>query len=169
MDKKLALPAFGALVLAAAAFGVHVGQSAVSQINPLFFQGPAVHPRDRGAVVADALPRARPAFAELYGWEQGQAARNGDCIGCEALDARDAHAGGEVVFAVLETGWRTEPEPASYSRDPEPAPAQEAAPEPEPAGFVVEWADVDRYARYQVEEKPEAAEPAPEELAAFQE
>jgi hypothetical protein len=34
MDRKLVYSAYGALILAAGAFGVHVGESAIGQINP---------------------------------------------------------------------------------------------------------------------------------------
>ena len=54
----------------------------------------------------------RPAYAQLYGWEQGYAARAADCGDCPALGARDAHAysarvpyfgsGGELGEAVAE-------------------------------------------------------------------
>ena len=161
MDRKLTLPALGAVMLAAAAFGVHLGQSAIDQINPLYFQGAAVHPRDRGADLAEAsLAPQTPRFAELYGWAEGEAARNADCVDCEALTARDAHHGGEVQFAVLETGWRAEARPAAHGE----AEAQPAA--EEPAAVAVQWAEVDRYANYAIEEKPD--EP-PVEVAALQE
>jgi len=160
MDKKLTLPAFGALVLAASAFGVHMGQSAIEQINPIYFQGAAVHPRDRGAAVPEPVagPRA-PQFADHYGWEQGRQARSADCVDCPALQARDSHAG-EVVYAVAETGWRAEPQRVQVVRQVRPAAEPEAKPvaEEEPAGFIVEYAAVDRYAYYPVEE--EQAEPA---------
>jgi hypothetical protein len=170
MDKRLTVAAFASLVVAAGALGVHLGQAAIDDINPLYFQGAAVHPRDRGAEVSEIglEPRA-PAFAQLYGWEQGQAARNADCGDCAALGARDAHSGGEVRFAVLQTEWRTEARPASYSQEAAPDPAA-GQPQPQPIVYIVENADVARYASYPIEaeaaneaDKPSAAEDAPAE------
>jgi hypothetical protein len=136
-----------------------MGQSAIEQINPIYFQGAAVHPRDRGAAVPESIagPRA-PQFADHYGWEQGQEARNADCVDCPALQARDSHAG-EVVFAVAETGWTAEPPRVQVERQAPPVAEPDAKPaaEEEPAGFIVEYAEVDRYAYYPVEE--EQAEP----------
>jgi hypothetical protein len=159
MDRKLVVSAYGALVLAAGAFGVHVGESAIGQINPLYFQGAALHPRDRGVVVdAAALVEQGPRFAELYGWDEGRAARNADCINCDALNARDAYAGGASP-AVLETGWRAEPQAAAWAPDPQDAltPVEE-----EPTPFEARRAELGRYAAYQIEEKPDAeADEAP--------
>ena len=162
MDRKLVYSAYGALILAAGAFGVHVGESAIGQINPLYFQGAAVHPRDRGAVVdGDALAEQGPRFAELYGWDEGAAARSADCVNCEALSARDAYA--SPNRAVLETGWRAEPQAAAgWAPDPQDwlTPLDE-----EPSAFEAQRAQVGRYAAYQIEEKPEG-EPAVAEAEA---
>jgi len=93
MINPFTLPALGGALLAAVALGVHLGQSAIGLINPIYFQGPAVHPRDRGAALDEsALPSRPPAYGELYGWEQGQSARAADCGDCAALRARDAYA-----------------------------------------------------------------------------
>jgi hypothetical protein len=165
MDKRLRLAAFASFVVAAGALGVHLGQAAIDDINPLYFQGAAVHPRDRGAEVSELSlePRA-PSFAQAYGWEQGQAARNADCGDCAALGARDAYAGGEVRFAVLQTEWRTEAQPASYRREGEPEVATEQQ-QAQPVVYIVENADVARYASYPIETEPQGkpeAEPAGE-------
>jgi hypothetical protein len=157
MDRKLVYSAYGALILAAGAFGVHIGESAIGQINPLYYQGAAVHPRDRGAAVdASALAEQSPRFAELYGWDEGAAARSADCVNCEALSARDAYAAPN--HAVLETGWRAEPRTAAAGWAPDPqdrlTPVEE-----EPSTFEAQRAEVGRYAAYQIEEKPEG-EPA---------
>ncbi|HEX8642453.1 MAG TPA: hypothetical protein VF702_00910 [Allosphingosinicella sp.] len=162
MDRKLAFSAYGALILAAGAFGLHVGQSAIGQINPLYFQGAATHPRDRGVVVDEAALLERgPRFADAYGWAQGAAARSADCIDCEALRARDAFAGRGVQFAVVEAGWRSEPQPASYA----PEQVDELTPLEEADAFETRRAEVGRYAAYAIEEKPEA-EADPVEVAA---
>ena len=54
------------------------------QINPIHFQGPAVHPRDRGAAIDESQPAARPRATRIavYGWDQGYAARAADCDDC---------------------------------------------------------------------------------------
>ncbi|MGZ8283482.1 MAG: hypothetical protein ACXWUN_11125 [Allosphingosinicella sp.] len=84
----------GASLLAAVATGIHLGESAVSMINPVYYEGPALHPRERGAAIDESmLSAARPAAPQLYGWEQGYAQRAADCGGdCGAPAARDAQA-----------------------------------------------------------------------------
>jgi hypothetical protein len=63
--------------------GISLGNSAISQINPLYFQGPAVHPRDRGAAIDPNRPTVIPnSYEQLYGWSQGAQARATDCPGC---------------------------------------------------------------------------------------
>lgn len=65
-----------AIAVAIAVFaGIQLGNSAISDINPIHYRGAVVHPRDRGAAVAEQQPRARPpAYAGLYGWDEGRAA-----------------------------------------------------------------------------------------------
>ena len=166
MDQNLTLTAFGAVLLAAAAFGVHIGQSAIDQINPLYFQGPAVHPRDRGAAVVEASFEAEgPRFGDHYGWEEGQAARTADCLDCEALSARDAF---DARFAVIETGWSAEPEPAALTT--ERAPGIAPVPEEEKDEFVLQRAEIDRYADFEIESGDGGkAEAEPVAVAALQE
>ncbi len=93
MVNPYTLPVLGGSLLAAVALGVHLGESSVGLINPIHFQGPAVHPRDRGAALDESrLPPRAPAYGELYGWEAGAAARAADCGDCEALRVRAAYA-----------------------------------------------------------------------------
>jgi hypothetical protein len=93
MAHPLILPAVGASLILALAGGIKLGESTVSMINPIHFQGPAIHPRDRGAAIDERQLRdAEPSFASLYGWDQGRHARAEDCGGCEAVAARDAYA-----------------------------------------------------------------------------
>ena|SRR5688572_15957562 len=93
MHSPFTLPALGASVLVAVALGVHLGESSIGLINPIHFQGPPLHPRDRGAAIEEgSLHRSQTAYADLYGWEQGHAARAADCGDCDALRARDAYA-----------------------------------------------------------------------------
>ena len=90
MTSPYALPVLGVSILAAAAAGIHLGESAVASINPIYFQGPALHPRERGAAIDErSLALARAQAPQVYGWDQGYAARDVDR---EALAARDAQA-----------------------------------------------------------------------------
>ena len=165
MPHSFTLPALGAALLVAAGTGVHLGQSAIDLIDPVHFQGPAVHPRDRGAAIDEAqrAPRA-PAFASHYGWEEGNEARAADCGGCDALAARDAYAHSAYVQVqpAVEEHWQA---PVRVHRDSH--------------GFIVEEAavvddelagrkDLERYAYYPIEE--EAGPPSkPEDYAAYEE
>lgn len=93
MPNLFSWPALAASLLLAVILGLHLGQSSVSLINPIYYQAPPLHPRDRGAAIDErALGQAEPAYAQLYGWEQGYAARAADCGNCEALQARAAYA-----------------------------------------------------------------------------
>ncbi|HEX8364087.1 MAG TPA: hypothetical protein VF603_02250 [Allosphingosinicella sp.] len=144
MDRRLKIPAFAGLILAGMAGGVALGESAIDQINPIYFQGAAVHPRDRGAALdPNALHAQAARFAEYYGWEEGQAARAADCFDCPAIAARDAFAEAPPIqYAVAETVWTEAPQP--YAPEAEPAPAEQA----DPASHVA------LYAGFQIEEKP---------------
>lgn len=69
---------FGAMMI-----GVSLGNSAISQINPIHFQGAALHPRDRGAAVDPNRPAViANNYEQLYGWSQGFQARTAECPGC---------------------------------------------------------------------------------------
>jgi len=159
MDRRLKIPAFAGLILAGMAGGVALGESAIDQINPIYFQGAAVHPRDRGAALdPNALPAQTPRFAEYYGWEEGQAARTADCFGCAAIAARDAYAYAEapaIQYAAAETVWSDAAQP--YAPEADRAPAEQADGP----------SDVELYAGFQIEEKPAEAEPV--DLAAAEE
>lgn len=95
MTSPFTLPALGASLVLGAVLGIQLGESTIGLINPIHFQGPAVHPRERGTALdptsQPSQPRA-PAYAQLYGWEQGYASRAADCGDCAALAARDAYA-----------------------------------------------------------------------------
>jgi hypothetical protein len=98
MTNPVALSVLGASLLAAVATGIHLGESAVSMINPVHFEGPALHPRDRGAAIDErVLLASRQAAPQHYGWEQGYAARAADCGDCDVPAARDAQAYSAVV------------------------------------------------------------------------
>jgi hypothetical protein len=98
MSHPLTLPVLGASLLLSVAGGIHLGESTIGLVNPIYFQGPALHPRDRGAAIDESrLPIRGPVYRELYGWEEGYAARAADCLDCEALAARDAFAYSAIV------------------------------------------------------------------------
>ena len=99
MTSPFTLPMIGGSLLAAVAFGVHLGESAVSMINPIYYQGPAIHPRDRGAAIDESqlTPSRGPVYAELYGWREGDAARAADCGDCGMATVGRARAYSAVV------------------------------------------------------------------------
>lgn len=148
MAPWLNLPALAGSLVTAIALGIHLGESSVGLINPIHFQGPAVHPRDRGAAIDPAtLPTSRgPAYADLYGWDEGRTAVLADCGHCEALGARDRYAYSAVVPYF---GGRSErPAPAA---EPAPVAPQETVVTPSPE-YIAREAQVARYARYPVAE-----------------
>lgn len=140
--------ALGGAVIGAVALGIHLGESAIGLIDPVHFQGPAVHPRDRGAAVdPNRIRPSEPRYAELYGWDEGRAARLADCGGCEAIAARDAYAySAEVPYF----GGPSEP---PRPRAEPPAPPEPAVPPPEREARIA------RYAYYPVELRDEVVVP----------
>lgn len=112
--RHVAVTALAALaMLGAVAGGIRLGNSAIGDINPVHFRGAPVHPRDRGAAVPEPLPRPRaPAYASLYGWDEGRAAREAACVNCgpdRAVDLRGFDAGG--VESAPRAPVRSAPEP----------------------------------------------------------
>ena len=162
MSYSLKIPALGARVVAGAAFGLHLGQSAVAGINPLYFQGAAVHPRDRGAAVADVpLAPVQSDFARAYGWDQGANARAEDCPGC-------APAGSPQYHARSQAGYRSEVDLALAPPAPRVRPAVQYAEEEQPEVFSTHSASVDRYAHYDIEEQSSVEAAATDEAPAEQ-
>ena len=146
MAPWLNLPALAGSLVTAIALGIHLGESSVGLINPIHFQGPAVHPRDRGAAIDSArLPTPRgPAYADLYGWDEGRSAVLSDCGDCEALAARDRYAYSAVVPYF---GGRSGPSPPAA----EPDHGAEAETVVTPHGeYAAREARVARYAHYPV-------------------
>ena len=148
MTRWLNLPALAASLLTAIVLGIHLGESSVGLINPVYFQGPALHPRDRGAAIDPAtLPTPRaPAYADLYGWDEGRTAVLADCGNCQALAARDRYAYSAVVPYF---GGRSE-RPAAVAAPAAPAP-QETVVTPS-SEYIAREAQVARYAHYPVGE-----------------
>ncbi len=157
MAHPLKLPALGALAVAAAAFGLHLGESAVADINPIHFQGAAVHPRDRGAALPD-LPQApiQSEYALAYGWDQGANARTADCPGCGPAVAPE-------YASRTQMGYQSDVDVALAP--PSPARAVERQEEAQ-SPFTTEYASVDRYAYYPIEEA--TADVAAEEEPAYE-
>ena len=155
MHNVFSLPVLGASLLGAVAVGVHLGESSIGLINPIYFQAAPLHPRDRGAAIDESrLQRRGPAYAELYGWEQGSAARAADCGNCEALRARDAYAYSARV-PYFGGGVRVH---TAVARSRDELGEQFAA---VPQDVAPRLAQVERYADFPVAQEPVAAEPEP--------
>ncbi len=75
------LPVMTVLTVIAGAVGLQMGESAIAQIDPLYFQGSVAPARD---VSKGQPPQRAPGFAQASGWEEGYAARARDCPGCPA-------------------------------------------------------------------------------------
>jgi hypothetical protein len=131
----------GAVALAVG-IGVQLGEGAVNQIDPLYFQGPALHPRDRGAALdPNNLPGPIVSpYLQAYGWAQGNAAL--------------------AAYATPRVDYPYAPDPAPVQRAAETQWEIVEAPaaQPWPAAPAAENPEVERYARYAIEEKPDAAE-----------
>src|SRR5688572_27904464 len=75
MPSLFTLPVLGGSLLAAIAFGVHLGESSIGLINPIYFQAPPLHPRERGVAIDEAsLHRAALPALDLSARVQGYAA-----------------------------------------------------------------------------------------------
>lgn len=163
MINPFTFPALGGALLAAAAIGVHLGESSIDLINPIYFQGPAVHPRDRGVALDErSLPSRPPAYGELYGWAEGGAARAADCGDCDALRARDAYAYREAYAYLAQVPYFGGRQEAAAVEAAEPVAVHSGVPEAAMAEPFVEAPEpVLRYAHY-----PVAAEEAAKEAVA---
>jgi hypothetical protein len=140
----------GAVALAVG-IGVQLGEGAVNQIDPLYFQGPALHPRDRGAALdPNNLPGPIVSpYLQAYGWAQGNAALA--AYATPRVDYPYAPDPAPSVQRLAETEWEVVELPAA-----QPWPATPAGENPE----------VERYARYPIEEKADSApQPAAQEAA----
>jgi hypothetical protein len=161
MASVYTLPAIGASLLLAVGGGIQLGESTVGLIDPIHFQGPAIHPRDRGAAIDETrLEPREPSFASLYGWDEGLTARVADCGGCAALDARDAfdeaYPPAVSIYRGLDQEWE-EPVLAGGSSN------GIGGPEEDARDFDLELKErVVRYAYYQVEAEAEGEDLDPE-------
>jgi hypothetical protein len=95
MTNPFTFPLLGASILVAVTGGIQLGESTIGLIDPVHFQGPAIHPRERGAAIDESQIRpVEPGFASFYGWDEAEKARLQDCGGCEAIAARDLYFDG---------------------------------------------------------------------------
>ncbi|HEV7658475.1 MAG TPA: hypothetical protein VGO55_01390 [Allosphingosinicella sp.] len=153
--RSSALIAAGAGLLVAAIIGIQLGESAVSEIDPVHFQGPAERPV--GIDPAAARTVVNDPYAQAYGWGEsaapGAAACGGDC------EARQAQAAAAAAFAgPVETRDATAP----YWRDA--TPTTELRPWP-PGQVANRGLSVERYMHYPVNEEQAAQAAAPEPAA----
>jgi hypothetical protein len=119
-------------VALAVGLGVQMGQSAVGDINPIHFQGAAARPQ--GIDPATLAPPPQSAFAQAYGWEQGNAARQAEGIVYDDFQ----YVPRAVVRPAAEPIWQDAPAPNLT---------------PWPPGQVSSHPDVERYTDYPIEEK----------------
>lgn len=147
------LLAVSVAALLASVLGVQLGRSAIGEINPVHFRGPASRPQ---GIDPNALPPSGDAFAQAEIRTQNQAPPPYECgEDCDSYRARRA-----MVVALAETSpGRRAPKP--YWRD--------ATPTTEPASWTPGETgrrplSVDRYMHYPIEEA--SAETAPADSAA---
>jgi len=142
-----------AALLVAAALGVQLGRSAISEIDPVHFRGAARPPR---AIDPAAARPAADAFASAYGWSEGDRARFEECGGdCDALQARQAMV---VALAAQAPVRRAD---APYWRDATPTTELMPWKPGETGGRAL---NVERYMHYPIARDP--AETAEDEPAA---
>jgi hypothetical protein len=152
---SITLAAAGAGLLAAAIIGVQLGESAVSEIDPVHFQGPAERPV--GIDPAAARTVVEDPYAGAYSWGEsfppGAASCGGDC------EARQARAAAAAAFA---GPVETRDSAAPYWRDV--TPTTELRPWP-PGRVPPRGLSVERYMHYPVNEEQAAQAAAPEPSA----
>jgi hypothetical protein len=137
-------------VALAVGLGVQIGESAIGEINPVHFQGAAARPA--GIDPATLPPPPTSAFAQAYGWEQGNAARQADSGGHEDFD----YVPQAMVRPAAQPVWQEAAAPVNLT--------------PWPPGQVSAHPDVERYTDYPIQEKvieqPPAEQPEPQPDAA---
>jgi len=140
-----ALIASGAGLLIAAILGTQLGQSAISQIDPVHFQGPEARPVGIDPVAAG--PAADDPFSRPYVWSQERGPGAAGCIGdCEARQARAAAAAFAEPMATRDPA-------APYWRDV--TPTTELRPWP-PGELPNREPGVERYMHYPVTQEQAA-------------
>jgi len=146
---RLALTSIG--VVAAAIIGVQLGQSAISEINPVHFQGPLA-PQ---AITPPPEPAPYNPYAQQYTWSMGASPSAADCRpDCDRDRAQQA-----MRLALDDAA----------GRDPALPPWRDATPttqlQPWAPGAVVSGRTFERYMHYPVD-REQAEHPMPQPAAA---
>lgn len=131
-------------VALAVGLGVQMGESAIGSINPIHFQGAA--PPVQAIDPAALPPPPQSAYAQAYGWEQGNAARL--AAGGSASEDFD-YVPQAIVRPAAAPAWQEPAAPVSLA--------------PWPPGQVSSHPEVERYTDYPIEEKP-AVQPEAERV-----
>jgi hypothetical protein len=101
------LPVMTVLTIIAGAVGLQLGESAIGQIDPTYFQGALEPPRD---VTKDPRPSRAPGFAQASGWAQGYQALAADCGGCSPVSGQSGPAPAAPLYtysdATIEPRWQ---------------------------------------------------------------
>jgi hypothetical protein len=108
------LPVMTVLTIVAGAIGVQLGEGAVGQIDPIYFERGRQPPRD---VSKDPRPASTSAFAQASGWAEGYQARAEDCNGCPLVVPATAAAPAAPLYAysdaTIEPRWQYADDAAS--------------------------------------------------------
>jgi len=158
MGYPMTLPTMAALSIAGAALGVHLGHSAIAQINPAYFAEP--EPRFH----ADLAPNRSPDWAQVQVAEYQDAGLieglGTGCVGCRAYPEEYRPVADPAIDG-REDGWAASAQYVAAAPVESPA---EPAPDPEREAVM-------RYASYPVAaggEKEEAPAPVEEPQPAEQ-
>lgn len=158
MITPVSFTALGIGGVAAVMLGITLGNSAISQINPIHFQGAAVHPRDRGAALDPNAPSVIPnRYEQLYGFNEGAQARAADCVGCTF--ARPSLQAAAAVYAATTPYFGSREERArNEARERREIDALYQERLDDAAARRTALADVQRYSDYRVSEDERAPE-----------
>lgn len=136
--RNIVLPVVTVLAVIAGAAGLQLGETAIAQIDPLYFQGAAASPRD---VTREARAPRPNAFAQASGWEEGYDARTADCgADCPALLVRQTRDSALSIPLYDYSDPTIEPRWEQANAEP----AEEEPPTPRPPS------QVERYLHYRV-------------------
>jgi hypothetical protein len=140
------LPLLGVMAVAATAGGISLGHSAVSEINPLYYD--TVQDRFHANLAALRPDWTAPQPAPVTNASTIQGLGSG-CLGCSAQPTAEYYVAPAVV--TYTDRWRADAEQASTPV--EPAVVDEIAPDPERERII-------RYASYPLTQEQMPAEPA---------
>lgn len=154
MANPLMLPTAALLSLVGAALGVHLGNSAIDEIKPAYFE--TEEPRSR--FYADLTPQGYQDWATVQKAEYRSVERGTDlgsgCVGCRTYPEEGFYRVHRATLGKGETEW------AEVSEEPAVQPTVATPAEPDP-----EMEQVERYASFPVtaeEERELAMADAPE-------